>query len=147
MKRVISVSAILAAALAGGCVGSTPATRIEQRPAVFRAWPEAVQAKVRAGQVEVGFTPDMVRMALGEPDRVRSLVTPQGRSEIWIFFDHGPHFSIGLGVGVSSGHNAYGGGAGVGAGPDGEERLRVIFDGGKVSAIETVKCGRSGSPS
>jgi len=140
MKRVIFASAILAgASLVAGCTVSSPATRIERHQAAFAAWPAAVQARVKAGQVDVGFTADMVRVALGEPDRVRTLITPQGQSEVWVYFDHGPTFSIGLGVGVSSGSNDFGAATGVAGGPSPEERLRVIFDAGKVTAIEALK--------
>lgn len=139
MKRVISAGAILVMALAGGCTVSTPATRIAQNQAAFSSWPPPVREKVQQGQIAVGFTPEMVRVALGQPDLVRSLINEKGRSEIWIYFDHGPHFSIGLGVGVSNRHNAYGGGTEIGGGSDGEERLRVIFEGGNVSAIESLK--------
>ena len=138
MKRIISAGAIWAVLLASGCAVSTPATRIERHQAAFAAWPAQVQAQVRAGQVAVGFTPEMVRVAAGEPDLVRSRLTERGASEVWIYFDHGPHFSFGLGMGVSSGHQAYAGGAAVGAGDAGEERMRVIFEGGRVSAIETT---------
>lgn len=137
MKFASGTMMAAAMILAAGC--ATPGTRIQTHQAEFDAWPAAVQAKVRAGQVEVGFTPEMVRVALGEPDRVHTRLTEKGQSEVWIYFDHGPHVSIGLGVGVGNRRSDYAAGAAVDAGPapDSEEVLRVIFKDGRVSEIES----------
>ena len=45
--------------LAAGCL-SSPERRIQKAPEVFAAFPPDVQAKVRKGEVDIGFTPDMV---------------------------------------------------------------------------------------
>ena len=122
--------------LGAGC--STPASRIQNQQAVFDAWPAGVQEKVRAGHLDLGFTPEMVQVALGAADRSYTRTTDRGSSEVWVYFDHGPKISVGLGVGGSSGSTAYGGSMVVG--DDGfrdNEVLRVIFEGGKVVAIET----------
>ena len=118
-----------------GC--STPRSRIQSRQSVFDAWPPAVQEKVRAGRIDLGFTPEMVEVALGAADRVGSRTTEKGTSVVWVYFDHRPKFSIGVGVGGSSGNTAYG--TGVVVGDNGwadNEVLRVIFEGAKVAAIE-----------
>jgi outer membrane protein assembly factor BamE (lipoprotein component of BamABCDE complex) len=67
-----------------GCV-STPARRIEREPALFASFPTDVQAKVRRGEVAVGFTRDMVRLALGAPHRVNTRLTEQGAAEVWVY--------------------------------------------------------------
>lgn len=123
-------------AVAASC--STPATRISKNAAEFSEWPEAVQEKIRAGQIDLGFTPEQVRMALGNPARTMTRTDADGTGEVWSYRSSRPRFSIGLGVGASSAHTGYGGGVGVTTGGDRhDDDLRVIFVGGRVSAIET----------
>jgi hypothetical protein len=121
---------------AAGC--STPASRISSHQAAFDTWPAAVQEKVRAGQVDVGFTAEMVRVALGDADRMFTRTTEKGAMEVWVYNDNRPSFSIGLGLGTSHGSTAYGGGVAVGGDSfrDGEV-MRVVFEGGRVAAIES----------
>ena len=129
------ILAALALALAfAGC--STPDSRIEKNSAAFAGYPPAVQAKIRAGEVDVGFTSEMVQLALGKPDRVLRRQSAAGESEVWIYADKSP--TIGFGVGIGGGGQHSGGGVAVGTstGGDREDRLRVVFDSGKVSAIE-----------
>ena len=132
-KHPVFAALALALALAG-C--STPDSRIEKNSAAFAGYPPAVQAKIRAGEVDVGFTSEMVQMALGKPDRVLRRRSAAGESEVWIYADKSPTFSFGVGVG-GGGHHS-GGGVAVGASTesDRDDRLRVIFDLGKVSAVE-----------
>ena len=139
MNKMLRCLPALAALIAlAGC--STPASRIQGHQAAFDAWPAAVQQEVRAGRVGVGFTPEMVLVALGEADRTYTRTSPQGTSEFWVYLDHGPKFSVGLGIGGSSGNSSYG--VGVRTGDDGfreNEVLRVVFEGGRVVAVEARK--------
>ncbi|MDB6128256.1 MAG: hypothetical protein JWM35_2152 [Verrucomicrobia bacterium] len=117
---------------------STPRSRISSNQSQFDTWPADIREKVRAGHVEVGFDMPMVRMALGEPDRRFTRTTNRGTSEVWGYFDHGPKFSFGIGVGSSHRGSAVGGAVAVG--DDGftdEEVMRVIFESGRVAAVET----------
>ena len=132
LRRFAALAVLI---LAAGC--SSPNSRIDKNQSAFNTWPVGVQEKVRAGQVDVGFTTEMVLVALGEPDRRFTRTTAQGTSEVWGYFDHGPKFSIGVGVGSSRGSTGVGGGVVVGN--DGyveNEIMRVIFSGGRVVAIE-----------
>lgn len=45
------------------------AGRIRSNPEAFAALDPSTQEKVRAGQVDVGFSPTAVKLALGEPTR------------------------------------------------------------------------------
>jgi hypothetical protein len=72
------------AVLMAGCV-STPARRIEQNAALFGTFPPEVQASVRKGEIAVGFTKDMVLMALGPARQVYARTTHEGASEVWIY--------------------------------------------------------------
>ena len=58
---------------------ATPSDRIAREPQKFASYSSAVQEKIRRGQVDVGFTEDMVLMALGKPDRRYA----RGELEVW----------------------------------------------------------------
>ena len=122
-----------------GCA-TTPAGRIERERAVFETWPPDVQARVRAGAVAPGFTPDQVRMALGSPDRVFTVVTGAASEEVWVYRNHRPRFTFGVGMGGGGGSGFVSGGAMVSTGgPYPDEVLRVTFAGGRVSVLEKLK--------
>lgn len=125
--------------LAAGC--SSLSSRIAKNREAFASWPPAVQDKIIAGKIDVGFTPEQVRMTLGEPDRVFTRTTADGTSEIWSYRDRKPRVSFGVGVGFGSGGRSGGTFGGVGLGTGGgyrdDEKLGVVFDRtGHVSAIE-----------
>lgn len=72
--------------LLSACV-STPASRIAENQDYFDSLPLADQARIRSGQIDIGFTPDMVRLALGEPSRIlvrRQADTP-APLEVWLY--------------------------------------------------------------
>ena len=73
------------ATLLAGC--ATPEKRIQQNQDVFDTFPVAAQARIRGGQIDLGFTPDMVRIALGEPQRKVLRRAADGEVEIWIYLD------------------------------------------------------------
>ena len=119
-----------------GC--STTNSRIKNHQAGFDAAPAAVQAKIRAGQIDIGFTSEQVTMSLGKPDRMYTRTTARGTSEIWAYEDHKPSFSFGVGVVGGGGSTMVGSGVAVGTGNDRlDDKLRVIFEGGRVTAVET----------
>ncbi len=64
---------------------STVNSRIDEKPDVFAKLDPATQAKIKQGIIDVGFTPDMVYIALGRPDERRERVTPAGRETMWIY--------------------------------------------------------------
>ena len=134
-----TLSVVIPALAFAGLAGcSTPDSRIQKNQAAFNALPSETQAKIREGKVEVGYTPAMVLMALGEPDRRYLRTTEKGQTEVWAYRDKGPAFSIGLGIGGGGGRSSVGGGIGVSTAGDREEdKLRVLFEAGKVSATET----------
>ena len=137
---------VLAGALllaAAGCA-STPLSRIQSAREVYNSYPMEVQERIASGQVDVGFTTEQVRMALGKPDRVASRTTPDGTSEVWSYSDKGPRISVGLGLGVGGGGGSTRVGTGIGVSTGGrvleKERTRVVFDQrGQVTAVEQVE--------
>ncbi len=138
MRLVPTLFAGAALALLAGC--STPGSRIAGHQAEFDRLPAAAQQQIRAGEVDIGFTPEMVRLALGEPDRVFTRRTEKGDIEVWGYQDHGPQFSIGIGVGSGGRHSSVGGGVAMSTGGyDPDEKIRVEFREGRVSAVDSAK--------
>jgi hypothetical protein len=134
MKTVKLSFALLFVAVLTGC--STPASRVARNQTAFDSWPTEIREQVRAGKVSVGFTMEQVRVALGEPDRVFVRTTSTGESEVWAWRELGPQ--LGIGVGIGTGGTAAGGSLGLGfEGYDYRDAVRVVFDHGKVTAIET----------
>ncbi len=127
--------AVLAGALAfAGC--STPDSRIEKNSAAFASYPPAVQAKIRAGEVEVGYNEEMVQIALGKPDRTYRRQTAKEETVVWAYADKTPTIGFGFGIGSSGRHSGGGVAVGTSTGGDRGDRLHVIFKAGKVTAIE-----------
>ena len=121
-----------------GCA-STPAERIARDRTAFAAWPPDVQARVQAGEVALGFTPPQVQMALGKPDHTFTRTTERGTEEVWGYRDRKPRISVGIGV-IGGGGNTRVGGSTVvtSGGPYYDDVLRVVFEEGRVSAVEKV---------
>ncbi len=82
LSRRVWPVALCALALAA-C--STPAARIKRNQALFDSLPVTEQSLVREGKVGIGFTPEMVKLAVGEPDQRWLRTDAQGRSEIWSY--------------------------------------------------------------
>lgn len=114
---------------------STPEKRIARQAEAFAAMSPETQEKIRAGRVEVGFTPLQVQLAKGSPDRVSRRTTAQGEEEIWTY--ERARSGLGFGLGVGGGSGGLGGGVGVSTGGRAAEpALRVSFTGGTVTAVE-----------
>lgn len=137
MRKFYLPCLVLAAALAA-C--SSPDSRIDSNRAAFDSYPAETQAKIRVGKVDVGFTPEMVRIALGEPARQMTRKTETGEVEVWIYTEDKPQFSFGFGVGSGSRHSGMGVGMATSTGgyePD--EKARVEFRNGLVESVEYRK--------
>jgi len=138
---------LLAAALSvlvAGC--ASPKSRIEKNPELFASFPPEVQANVQQGKIDVGYTQDMVDMALGAPDRKYTRKSATGTVEVWSYVGYftktdRQRVQADVRVRDASGvtrtvndwfwvdvqqRNEY-------------EKFRVEFDGTKVAAIETLE--------
>ncbi len=74
---------LLAAVGLTGC--ATPQTRIQKSPEIFARLTPAQQEMIKKGQAGVGFDQEMVKLALGEPDRVRARTDAKGTTEVWSY--------------------------------------------------------------
>lgn len=79
--RIISLSLIIAALVIAGC--STPAMRIKHNAELFASFSTADQELIKQGRIAIGFTPDMVKLALGEPDYIARKITKAGETVTW----------------------------------------------------------------
>lgn len=64
---------------------ATPEARIKRNQEIFNALEPRDQALIREGKVAVGFTPDMVRLAVGDPDQRWLRTDAAGQTEIWSY--------------------------------------------------------------
>lgn len=134
-SRILLAVMVVASALAMAGCQSTPEKRIAKNEAVFAAMPAQVQAAVRAGRVEVGFTPQQVELAKGKADRVVRRTTAKGEEQSWIYEKRAS--GLGFGIGVGGGSGGMGGGVGVSTGGRGPNVAYVVnFSGGVVSSVE-----------
>lgn len=85
-KLYLVVSALLLAVGLAGC--STPEARIKKSPEIFARLSVAQQDMIKKGEVGVGFDQEMVKLALGEPDRILSRTDAKGTTEVWSYMTY-----------------------------------------------------------
>jgi outer membrane protein assembly factor BamE (lipoprotein component of BamABCDE complex) len=138
---------LVALVLFAGC--QTVDTRIKEKPSVFAGLDKTTQDMIKQGIIGIGYTEDMVYLALGSPDQIRESVTTSGRTLIWIYNSYTNYYD-----GAYMGYYGYGypypyyyrpysyyyaPPFGGGYHTEKEERIRVTFGDGKVTAIDQVK--------
>lgn len=69
--------------LVAGC--ATPERRISRNPEAFAKLTPEEQQMIREGKVGIGFTAEMVKLALGEPDRTYTRTDEAGTSLLWVY--------------------------------------------------------------
>ncbi len=135
------------ALLLGGC--STIPRRIEEKSAAFSALDADTQNNIRLGRVDVGYSPDLVYIALGTPDERLTQTTKADTNETWIYNNYHQEY---LGR-VQTGYRQY-----TYIDPKTrqaivtyepvyssiyrdrvDERIRIHFRAGQVASIEQVK--------
>ncbi len=65
--------------------------RIAQRQDAFDAYPEAVQTRLRRGQIRLGDDTDAVWIVYGDPTEKVHRVDTKGRTDVWIYKILGYH--------------------------------------------------------
>lgn len=132
---------ILAVLVAIAAACSSPSARIRRQKAAFDAYPPAVQERIRAGQVEVGYTPEQVTLALGKPDRKYVRKTASGAQDVWGYAvgSSRPRMGLNLGMGSWGGRGAMSGGVGVESEAAHDERARIVFEDSRVVSVERLQ--------
>lgn len=133
------------AIMGGGCL-STPEARIRKHADLFASFPPEVQQEIRQGRVQIGFTADMVRLALGDPHRVYSRTTATTTNEVWVYTRILPEPCRGPCGGTGWYRDRRGRlrplrtwGWADGHPSREEDVLRLEFDGGRIFAIEVPR--------
>ena len=68
-----------------GCDTSGVAGRAQEKATVYNALSPAVQKHIKDGSVEVGYTEDMVYIALGKPNSVETKFVGSGPVQVWVY--------------------------------------------------------------
>ena len=80
-RLVLHAGSLLWLLLAAGC--ATTQRRIERNAELFATFSPEVQRDVEAGVVRLGFTPDMVLLAVGRPSHVQNRLEESGSITVW----------------------------------------------------------------
>ncbi len=75
---------------ATGC--NTLDRRIQQNADFIATLDPEDQELIRAGKVGLGFTPEMVQIAWGKPDRRQTSITEKGQTGAWIYVTRGSRY-------------------------------------------------------
>jgi len=141
---------LLAAALVVALAGcDTFERRSQQKAAAFASLTPDQREKLKHGTIELGQTPDMVYIALGEPDEKHETTTAKGRDIAWIYYSYRPEYegTVRTGVHRVLVYDASSKRSTVFLDPiysdiyseHAEENIRVTFRDGKVTEIELPK--------
>lgn len=94
MKKSILTAFVLPACVAllalTGCESTGVSARIQEKSAAYAALSPEQQKLVKAGEIEIGFTSDMVYMSLGKPSEVENKDTPDGSVAMWTYKKYYP---------------------------------------------------------
>ena len=82
-KSLLLALLALAALALAGC--NSFAYRAREKSQVFNSLPPDTRQRLHEGHISVGDSQDMVYIALGYPDEVREITTPQGTRTLWIY--------------------------------------------------------------
>jgi hypothetical protein len=103
------VAASLAAGLTAACQSQRTA-RIDEKSALFATLPVEIQSIIKDGLVDVGFTPDLVYMALGKPNRVQSGEAVEGTMTTWTYKNFVMSSTVAMKLGMNNPGARYQGG-------------------------------------
>jgi hypothetical protein len=96
MKSMLFTSVTLAAVtMLAGCDASSGITsRIQEKSAIFAQLTPEQKKNIEEGAIEMGYTTDMVYMALGKPSKVREKNAPEGTVLMWTFHNYFPTVAV-----------------------------------------------------
>jgi hypothetical protein len=138
--RIRSLAALLGIAAIALLACNTTGSRIRGQQELFDSYPPEVQENLRNGIVEVGYTTEMVAMALGEPDHKAAAKPEDEVEEVWTYRKSVPGFGIGMGTGGYAGAGvSIGTGVRVGEPARSHDRAVVEFSDGRVKRFRTLE--------
>jgi hypothetical protein len=130
-----------------GC--QTVESRIKEKPEAFANVDKATQDKIKQGIIDLGYSEDLVYLALGVPDQKRETITATGKTLTWIYNTYYNRYdgSVYASYYRSVYYDPYLGAYRMYYRPiladaytqEKEERIRIVFQDGKVTVIEQAK--------
>ncbi len=140
---------MLASSLGFLAACQTVENRIKEKPEVFANVDKATQDKIKQGIIDLGYSEDLVYLALGVPDQKRETVTATGKTLTWIYNTYYDRYD---GTGFAGYHRSvyydpylrayrmyYRPVFADSYSQEKEERIRIEFKDGKVTVIEQAK--------
>jgi hypothetical protein len=149
MNRRLVTTFMLAASLGflAGC--SSVTDRIKEKPSVYTGLDPATQDKIKQGIIDIGYTEDMVYLALGAPTEKRETVTAAGKTVTWIYSTYYTRYDGDRMIGYErrvyydpflKTYRLYYHPAFIETYRDmKDERIRIVFKDGKATVIEQSK--------
>ena len=84
MRKLLILSlGLTVLAFLGAC--STVNSRIKEKSDVYNTLTPQEQANIQQGVIDIGYSMDMVYMAMGKADNVKEKITPAGTVTTWIY--------------------------------------------------------------
>ena len=140
-RKLAFCAGLLTAAVLSGC--ATPEARIQKNPELFASLAASDQQAIKEGRASLGFTPEMVRLALGDPDRVVTRTDASGTNEVWRYTTYETDGGVYLYRGYYHRYYCYSDPFFPFymnyAGRRDRDYLKLTFTGGRVSSIEEEK--------
>ncbi len=93
-RSLYLVGTLLAGFLAGCDATSGTAARIQEKATIYAELTPEQKKNIEEGMIEVGYTMDMVYMALGRPSKVREKAAPEGTVVMWTFNNYFPTVAV-----------------------------------------------------
>lgn len=78
-------AAVVLALLLVGCETDSVSTRTQEKSAVYANLKPWQKKNIDKGSIAQGFTPDMVYIVMGRPDKVEAKEFREGKAELWIY--------------------------------------------------------------
>ena len=68
-----------------GCESIGISSRIKENTALFATLTPGQQKRIKGGAIDIGYTRDMVYIALGKPSKIESIDSDQGAVKLWSY--------------------------------------------------------------
>lgn len=137
----------LAALTLGGCQSFE--SRAKEKAGVFDALDDPTKVRLEAREIHIGDTMDMVYIALGKPTEKQEKISASGRSGLWTYSAYWQEYQGTRFVGyrrnvifnpaTKSYQVIYTPDYQPIYAPRVEDRIRITFEGGRVSVVEQAK--------
>ncbi|MBS0632911.1 MAG: hypothetical protein JSS11_13430 [Verrucomicrobia bacterium] len=107
MKKILLPACALGLMVAGCAMTDTVSNRIAKNQAIYAGLTPEEQNQIKSGIITVGFTPEMVLMALGKPERILPGKGPGEEDWVYVNVYSRDGYSIGMSAKVT--HTSFGG--------------------------------------